>query len=114
MRAIVMPNATAARATQNRHRNGQGIPRCERLAGNARNSDGSSLVPCRCTVSTSPHATCPYATRDLGEVVELLSGQFAYVIHDESPGRLNGLNGADNAALATVADNQRKPAPAPT
>lgn len=114
MRAVVQANEGQATAARNRHHAGQGIPRCERLAGNAFNGDGTPLKPCRCVAAPAPHATCPYATRELGEVIELLSGQWAYTIHDERPARLTGLNGADTAALATVNDNQRKPAPAPT
>lgn len=86
-----------------------GFPRCERLAGNARRANGGSVRTCPCTVSTSPVASCPHATRFAGPKVTLTTaGVFATPIDESNSAVMTAIGPANVALIRVIRDNEIK------
>lgn len=108
MRGVVVNTRAAILLVWARHRSGNNLPRCERLAGNASRTDGQPLSICACTDVANPVASCIHATRQLRRPYALTDTRFIFPVPLGDPDAQNGLNAGDISAIANVSDTLLK------
>ena len=87
----------------------KGLPRCERLSGNAARTDGGPIRACPCTLVGNPHPLCTNATRRHAKITQLVAAsQWATSIDEADPVVMGALTAPQIASIRTIADAEIK------
>jgi hypothetical protein len=87
----------------------KGLPRCERLAGNATRADGGPVRTCPCVSVSSPHPSCPHKTEKHAKIFKLVTGSdWATPVDEADPIVMAALTAPQIALIRTIADAEIK------